>query len=156
MEILINLFLIILGSLNCIKFLTPEAPLDLKIIGSLFMIFFGMKAFPIKEYKPGFIRQTLVIIFFSIPALFPWPLLRIFSFFDTVATLYYLEKNVKGNKTKEEFFERPFDIREEDWEKVTRFTSLWERKQMIDCLRNKYKEQEKIKRYWKEKIERGG
>ena len=51
MEILINLFLIILGSLNCIKFLTPEAPLDLKIIGSLFMIFFGMKAFPIKKYK---------------------------------------------------------------------------------------------------------
>ena len=54
MRIIKNLFLIVLGFLNCVKFLMPENPLDLKIIGAIFIIFLGAKSFYIKKYK---IRQ---------------------------------------------------------------------------------------------------
>ena len=39
MRIIKNLFLIVLGILNCVKFLMPENPLDLKIIGAIFYFF---------------------------------------------------------------------------------------------------------------------
>lgn len=151
MRIIKNLFLIVLGVLNCVKFLMPENPLDLKIIGAIFIIFLGAKSFYIKKYNYGFGRQVFTIIFFTLPAMLPWPLLRIFAFIYVAVTIYYLEKPGNWVNSTDYLFERTFDIREEDWAEVEKLSSLWEKEQKIKQIRQKYKDEERERTFWEQK-----
>lgn len=144
MRILINLFFIIWGVLNCIKYLMPEMPIDLKISGSIFMFFFGFKACSINKYNKGLGWQTFWIVMYGLPAMLPWSLLRFFATLYTLATLYYLggTGRFKMEGYAEEYMVQPNDINDYEWKQIEKCYYPSERMRLIQRFRKEHREEE--------------
>ena len=147
MRILINLFFIIWGVLNCVKYLMPAMPIDLKISGSIFIFFFGVKACSINKYNKGLGWQTFWIIMYGLPAMLPWSLLRFFATLYTLATLYYLDGygRFKMGGYAEEYFVRPPDFNDYEWKQIEESRSMARRVELFRFYRDLH-ERERMKK----------
>ena len=105
LTIFVNIFLLVLGIANCIKYFFSDTSVDLMISGLIFIIFLLIRTFPLREKKKNFFWQVLVIIMYGLPALIPVMVLRIFATLYALVTLYYLNGNSLKGKTKVSYYD---------------------------------------------------
>lgn len=180
LTIFVNIFLLVLGIANCVKYFFSDTSVDLIISGLIFIIFLLIRAFPLKEKKKNFFWQVLVIIMYGLPALIPVMVLRIFATLYTLVTLYYLNGNSLKGKTKVNYYDflneyennenpnfnnvksnsyREYSKEEftpselEEIYKMKRQFRYGEAEELMKQFRIKHRKQKSMREYWKSKYE---